>query len=384
MYPSVREYSPWLDVIRGIAISAVVVTHTAQTSDAFTLDHGGKLNKFFTRFASNGAWGVELFFFLSGWLLASIYQTKGRPLGKQYLYKRLARIFPLWTVFLLIGVARNYLNLKGPYYSLAHSHSIPHNQIFNELFISVFSALTFTLWFSGVLWGGVIPGGWSIQAEVGHYLIFPLIRNRSINKVLIFLSFINIATLLLKFLEDRSLIRIKALNLAVNAWLRLDLYATFGYFMIGVISCNFARINRGKRNPIRAFQALGINPFNLSLYLIVWLLLPITFAHHGEIGTLAWVIFLLYLSRLFFKINILRKIFQILGRFSYFIYFCHFLILEIGSSILENFHINLNFVGSFGVSFLCYFIFTIGVSCLLAIPSEKYFEKPIMKFARMA
>ena len=378
----INSRDPWLDVVRGVAIMAVVVTHTMQSSDAFTASRGGKTNGLFTRLASNGAWGVELFFFLSGWLLSSIYQTTGKPLGKKYWYRRMSRILPLWGFFLALEISRNYLHLRGTYYELVASHAIPQTLFFNQLFVTIISALTFTLWFSGALWGAVIPGGWSIQAEVGHYLVFPLIRNRSMNKVFICLNIINVATLFAIHLKHNKLITTPFLNLAVSAWLRLDLYATFGYFLLGVLSYKFIQKYNKEKNLLRAYRSLGVNPFNLSLYLFLWLLLPLNFAHHGEIGTLAFVIFFIWLSRIFLKINFLRKIFQILGRFSYFIYFCHFLMLELVSQILMNFHASLDFTGSFILVFSLYFISVLSLSCILALPSEKFIEKPFMNLAR--
>ena len=378
----IDQRDPWLDVLRGVAIFAVVAVHTMQTSDAFTTRSGGKTNGFFTRLASNGAWGVELFFFLSGWLLCSIYQTVGGSVGRKYWYRRMSRIIPLWTFFLAIEVCRNYLHFKGTFHDLLTSGTIPHNALFNELFITIISALTFTLWFSAALWGGVIPGGWSIQAEVGHYLLFPLIRNRSVNKVFLFLTFINLGTLYINVLHHKNLFTKSFFDLAASAWLRLDLYATFGYFLLGVFSYKFIQDYTKSRDLLSAYRSLGINILNLAVYLLVWLFLPITFAHHGQIGTLAFVLIFIWLSRIILKVNFLKELFIILGRFSYFIYFSHFLILESISYSLRNFHVSLNFTGSFGLAFIVHFILVLLLSCLLAFPSEKFIEKPFMKLAR--
>jgi peptidoglycan/LPS O-acetylase OafA/YrhL len=378
----INARDPWLDVVRGVAIMAVVVTHAMQSSDAFTASRGGITNGLFTRLASNGAWGVELFFFLSGWLLSSIYQTTAQPLGKKYWYRRMSRILPLWGFFLGLEISRNYLHLKGNYYELVASHAIPQTLFFNQLFVTIISALTFTLWFSGGLWGALIPGGWSIQAEVGHYLVFPLIRNRSMNKVFIGLNVISGATLFANHLQHNKLITTQFLDLAVSAWLRLDLYATFGYFLLGVLSYKFIEQYHKEKNLLGAFRSLGVNSFNLGLYLLLWLLLPLNFAHHGEIGTLAFVIFFIWLSRIFLKINFLRRIFKILGRFSYFIYFFHFLALELTSMLLKNFTFSLNFIGSFVVAFILYLFSVLSLSCIFALPSEKFIEKPFMNLAR--
>jgi peptidoglycan/LPS O-acetylase OafA/YrhL len=378
----IETRDPWLDVLRGVAIFLVVAVHTMHTSDAFTTRKGGKTNGFFTRLASNGAWGVELFFFLSGWLLCSIYQTTGDPVGKKYWYRRMSRILPLWTFFLAIEISRNFLHLNGTFHDLLTSEAIPHNALFNELFVTIISALTFTLWFSAALWNGVIPGGWSIQAEVGHYLLFPLIRNRNANKIFLFLTFINLGTFYINLLDQKNFLQNHFFHLAVSAWVRLDLYATFGYFLMGVFSYKFIQEYTKSRDLLSAYQALGINVLNLALYLLVWLFLPITFTHHGQMGTLAFVLFYILLSRIFLKVNFLRKLFIVLGRFSYFIYFFHFFILESIYHFFKNFHVSLNFTGSFGLTFLVFFIFVIILSCLFALPSEKFIEKPFMKLAR--
>jgi peptidoglycan/LPS O-acetylase OafA/YrhL len=339
-------------------------------------------NGFFTRLASTGAWGVELFFFLSGWLLASIYETQGDHLGKQYWYRRISRILPLWTLFLGVEIVRHYLNLGGTLDYILRLGTVPLFFHLNQVLVIIITTLTFTLWFSGVLWNGVIPGGWSIQAEVGHYLIFPLIRNRSLTKVFGLLSVLNIVTFLLNYSQKNNFIKIHFLNLSIDAWMRLNLYATLGYFLLGVLSYKFIQNYKIKANLFNAFSSLGLNIYVLCLYFLTWLCLPITFAHHGEVEILAFVLFFISLARIFMKIRLLRNIFQIFGRYSYFIYFCHFQALELATRLFKHFNSVLNFSGSFALSFFIYFIFAMGLSCLLAVPSEKFIEKPFMNLGR--
>ena len=94
-----RTRSDYLDILRGIAIFGVVTFHTIQLTDEIVLIHAGQPKSIFTDFFNLGAYGVELFFVLSGWLLASIYQTEG-IIGKSYWVRRLAKIMPLWVIFL--------------------------------------------------------------------------------------------------------------------------------------------------------------------------------------------------------------------------------------------------------------------------------------------
>jgi peptidoglycan/LPS O-acetylase OafA/YrhL len=374
----------WLDILRGVAILGVVVVHVMQSSDAFTTSHGGKTNALFTRIASNGAWGVELFFFLSGWLLCSIYMTTSDKLKKNYWHRRMARIIPLWVIFLIIEIARHYFFRNGPIHVLLVSKEIPHNSFFSQTSVIIISTLTFTLWFSGVLWNSVILGGWSIQAEVGHYLVFPMIRNRSANTIFLALSSVNIATLLINYIVQHNYLKAPLFLLIFNAWIRLDLYATFGYFIFGIFSYQFNQNYKKFKNIGQSLKSLRINLFCLLIYVVTWLVLPIAYGHHGQIQTLAFVLLFIVLSKFIAKVFFLRHVFIILGRFSYFIYFFHFLVIELVSTLSRNFSGDLNFLGSFFVAFIAYLIPVLTISCLFAIPSEMLIEKPIMRIARKA
>ena len=74
-----------LDVIRGVAILAVVAVHSFQASvGLFPVSLMAEASKTFVAF-SYLRFGVELFFLLSGWLIFSIHRGNRRESGKQYL-----------------------------------------------------------------------------------------------------------------------------------------------------------------------------------------------------------------------------------------------------------------------------------------------------------
>jgi len=248
--------------------------------------------------------------------------------------------------------------------------------------VTIIAAVTFTLWFSGALWNAVIPGGWSIQAEVGHYLFFPLVRNRSVNIVFLILTFINIATFCINYLEMKNIVTSHIIHLVTDAWLRLGIYSTFGYFLLGIFSYQLSQNYTKTKSAIQAYKSLDLNILNLIAYVFTWLILPVTFSHHGQIQTLAFVLLYIWLSRLFLKIRPVRVFFQILGRFSYFLYFSHFIFLEIFSIMFRNLTGSLNFSGSFGIAFIAHLFPVLIFSCLLAILSERFIERPFIELAR--
>lgn len=69
-----REKIKRFEVIRGVAIFSVVIFHASKTAESVLLSLGHQLSDFdliSDQLLSFGKYGVELFFFLSGLLLAS-------------------------------------------------------------------------------------------------------------------------------------------------------------------------------------------------------------------------------------------------------------------------------------------------------------------------
>lgn len=167
---------PSLTSIRGIAAMAVLFLHIDDT-------YGGLL--FFSWF-KNGALGVDLFFVLSGFILAFVYSTKfEKTLGfcsfyKEFIFARLVRIYPLHIVTLLFLVL--LATLIPSFYARYENYFTFTSFIYNLLLIHNWG-------FVDISWNTV---SWSISAEFFMYLVFPFllllkVRLLEANHIIIFL-----------------------------------------------------------------------------------------------------------------------------------------------------------------------------------------------------
>ena len=367
--------SVWLDVLRGLAIFGVVAVHSILTTDVIVLDNKSEV---FFRLICLGKYGVELFFFLSGWLLASIYGLQGKRLGKDYWARRVGRIYPLWLLFLFIGFLRweftSYGNLAPPNRAIETQSTFLHSTP-GVLFLT----LSFTLFVSASLWNGVIPGGWSIQAEVAHYLIFPIIRNRSLNTVLKVAAFVNFLTSITLFarekLDSLPIIFLKI----IDAWFRLSLYSTFGYFLIGILGFTiFSQLKKSQTTDLK-FSDLKISHNTIIVYSLSLLIIPCPFGN--QIEAIGYLTLMVVISFAILRNQKLSTGFRFLGRHAYFIYFMHFLALESVEWFVQSTKFTTSQLGSQQLVFLLIFLYSLTISSLLALPSMKYFERPILGMA---
>lgn len=159
-----------LTSIRGIAAWWVVFYHFG----AYWDDH---LGHWATMFVGQGYLAVDLFFILSGFV---IFLVHGReftkltlPETRVFLIKRLARIYPLHLVILLI-----YLSIPVSHMAFSSSGEVPGRYeisgfIYNVLLVQNWGQYPSTSW--------NVPS-WSISAEWAAYLSFPVIAF-CVNKV---------------------------------------------------------------------------------------------------------------------------------------------------------------------------------------------------------
>lgn len=152
-----------LDGLRGIAILMVVWWHLWLFS---------WLSPFFTVFGhrfdtlvipGTGLMGVELFFFISGFVLFYPYARhlfEGRPLQtvKQFAYRRFVKIVPSYVIALIVAAV---LLGEFPTFWQGVWQIVSH-----LLFIHIFSVPT---------WVGINGVLWSLGVEVQFYVIFPAV-----------------------------------------------------------------------------------------------------------------------------------------------------------------------------------------------------------------
>lgn len=359
--------SKFLNILRGLAILGVVSMHSMQSVQELNVHH---ISEHVSQVLYLGKYGVELFFFLSGWLLSAIYGFSDTKIGKNYMVRRIARIYPLWIIFLIFYILEAHFLRSGGYYQAVHSNF--DLLIVQQPFVITLLALTFTLFISSNLWNTVIPGGWSIQSEIGHYLLFPVFRKQGLHRTAQIIAVLNLFSLTLLLVQSNIEKAFPMVYACISAWLRLGLYSTFSFFFAGVLANQYLRrdINTSNKNfweskSLMAFvvtSVLGACPQGIQIEAIGYLALNLILAY-----------VLIHLSRI-------STVLVQLGRYSYFMYFAHFIILRILVFEVNSHQIEFNFPADQIAAFLLIFLTTLSLSYLIAIPSYKYFEKPLISY----
>ena len=148
---------PGLTGLRGVAALWVVLFHMAGANSGIPI-------------IQSGALGVDVFFILSGFVLAYVYADKLRPTDfmgfLSFLRARIARIYPLHVVMLgVIGLS--VLALPG----FASGQTLAHQRFGFGAFIA--SLLLIQNWFYWLPTSWNAPA-WSLSAEWFAYLAFPI------------------------------------------------------------------------------------------------------------------------------------------------------------------------------------------------------------------
>ena len=378
--------NPWIDILRGIAIFAVVVVHVIANSNDVTYSiTGGKyMSEFFENTLNYGVYGVELFFFLSGWLLVSIYginKNQKFVLGS-YWKRRLARIMPLWILFIALGILEARIIGKGPWLAARNVPEGGNSLVHTPLFIWILS-LTFTLWLVDSLWNTVMPGGWSIQAEIAHYLAFPIIRKY--DKSFLFKIWA-VSYFVFSVIEETKhlFLNIPLLGRILEALFRLNFLSNSLFFILGILAFSVYNNWKSGVGQSEIINSAKKNGIFVVLATLTTFFAPLTYGR--TIDGLGFIFVSIVVTSAIIHMNLLKKMFLTLGKYSYFIYFCHFKVLTFMRFLLQDSD------GKFKIDvtpstlvepllFLIFLIITLLVSTLLAIPSHKYFEKYFINWA---
>jgi len=241
--------------------------------------------------------------------------------------------------------------------------------------IIILLALLFLLFISGTLWNSVIPGGWSIQAEVISYISFPVLRKLTLNALLTFLILLNLFTIFSNWVARNLIVSSVFMSRLLEIWNRISLSSTIGFFAIGMIYFRYTNLGREEKSILRVKK---ITPALIIFFLLSWIQTPCPFGN--SIEALAFVFAMYLFATILIKVKFISKIIALIGKYSYFIYFAHFLVISL---ILPKFLSNIQRAQmSLSVRFIILYFTTVIISFAMAIPSYKFLEKPLLDFAR--
>jgi peptidoglycan/LPS O-acetylase OafA/YrhL len=357
-----------LDAVRAIAVLGVIATHSLSATVAVTQSFNIPQSVF--KFFDFGQFGVQVFFALSGWLIFSLYYQKSSPVSsKHYWARRIARIWPLWALFVLLYFAIYDLDTAG----------LP-------TWWAIILSLVFLGWTVGAL-VAIPTGGLTIQQEMGHYSLFWLFRKRGVDFFLLtvivgYFSYFLAIELGGAFPGNSLLVD------SANAWLRLSLFTSWPLFVLGGLSY-LAFTNWRSHEAVAASGGKGklsIRPRTAVLVLVTALLSTQIFYSQETPSyfVFGFVVFSALIGIAIDRIPNVNAVFWSIGRYSYFMYFFHFLVLRQLESFYRNtFGTDPNDSGSWNLIILgSMFIASTAISWLVAWVSWRIFESPILRTAR--
>jgi peptidoglycan/LPS O-acetylase OafA/YrhL len=156
--------------LRGIAALVVFFAHTRDTlqSRGLSLDVPTVLVRLFL----SGGRQVDIFFVLSGFILAMIYRDwfsnhVGKKSYVKFLQRRFARIYPLHTFMLLLVIAFVVAAM------VFHAHTVNGLDRFHFSTLPAYFLMVQAWGFLGDDAGEWNPPAWSVSIEALAYLVFP-------------------------------------------------------------------------------------------------------------------------------------------------------------------------------------------------------------------
>ena len=325
-----------LNSLRGLAAIIVFITHFSDITQWFEGALGG----------GSGAYGVMLFFMLSGFLMSHLYSKKAfnKTTVKHYFLARAARVVPLYLAIVLGSYI--FTSLDFPLlYDIANVNVL----IGHLLFLHGESVL------------------WSIPPEVHFYFVFIIFWALAKNR-LGYIYIVSIAVMILLFLTNFPRISSEINGIPYNFF---NTIRSLPYFFIGVIfGLNYSTLTIP--------NYLKSHSFILTLCLIP-LLYPAFSPVTSDAKYRMWLSYevLLVMASVFFAIVffvpdnnrvLANRVGDLLGKISYSLYLLHMPIILL--------------VNKLSVSVELKLFISLLASIMVAFVSYTYFEKPVANLIR--
>ena len=310
------ERIKYIDSIRGLAILLVIFIHVSLICELNGL--GGLILSF-------GAYGVQLFFLVSGYtIFQSLQSTHGITAKdlRSFFIKRFLRIFPLYWVGILgysivYGMGSHWL-LDGP--ELWHFPT--HFFLLNSLIPGGTSS--------------VVPGGWSISVEVIFYLLSPLLIlfSRSLfNSAFLFLTLAIVGPLLTGLFSEYIDLGLQDEGSQARFWYRFFLNHV-PIFCLGFVLYHLLNNVIFVSALISKAGALAASlVFVFALFQAYYLFLPIP--RHISMALLFSTMWLVvFIFKDFWQFN--NGFLRFWGRVSYSAYLAHFYVVRTTYGLIDN------------------------------------------------
>jgi len=341
-----------LDVLRGIAVAGVVLVHSGSifTSGGGQNSENSSVNAILTIFSA-GRFGVEVFFLLSGFLIASIYSGSGFSL-KKFALARFFRIWPLWAIFSVIWFFLLW-------WSASEQSSV---SLISVLVLS----LGFLLWISPEYFDSFIGGAWSIQIEVFAYGLFALLhrfRFEALVGIAIVINVIGVISVIGDLESPGFLSSVR----------RLSFQTGFNFFLLGwlaaVASKKFSDVQKGLK-----WLKEGVRPVLLALWIASFLFTPAIYGNPIEaVGFVSLAVILAFVVQ-----GTSKRVLEWLGIHSYFIFFAHFVALwALDFFLPSDLFSSLSGFGAVFVTFFSWLGLLIALSPLAWL-SMTFIERPLI------
>lgn len=349
-----RRY-PWIDSLRGIAILMVIAVHTS---------HGLKASESLLKTIFGfGGYGVQLFFVASAMTLCmSLENNYGKPRWlMKYAIRRYFRIAPMYYVGIVMyffwSFAKNY-TLNGmlaplPQYSLG-------NILANVFFIHGFIPEAYN---------NIVPGGWSIGAEMAFYVLFPglFLLYRIVQRPFFLSILLLVGCYLLISLVQQGL----GQTIANSDFLYFNITNQLQVFIIGMLGFFYLPL-LCKQNPtllvLATILCLALGYFCWSLPIHNARFLALVAYACGFVGLAAFV------ATRQFKATLLVEI----GRRSFSMYVVHFLFMNIIDYSFN--HGNGLLTASPNLKVLVHFGFAVAATYWVAGLTKRWIEDPSVQF----
>lgn len=349
------EREAWLDWLKGMAICGVVMTHIARED----------LPEILEKIAQFGANGVQLFFVISGCLLFKSYSNNKAGAKKWYI-KRFLRLIPLYWMYLVVSLL---LDGRGPRYWLGTRDEITFNNILSNF--------TFTNGFNPYYINSIGITWYIADLAIFILLIpilFKIIKNMS-NAIVSLLLGILICPLIIRELEKitpipDSYLWLDYLYLCILNQFPVLICGILSYFIIERILLNKMEVLCGGRKML------------LCILLFCVVLLSRIMQDRVNVWGIPYIYWLAILFSVILccgvgmEVKVLNiSILRVLGKYSYGIYFSHYLLRNLVKYIS---------LDSTVIEYCCRVLICLFGAFILSLVTTEFVEKPVIKlFSRM-